>query len=220
MFSKNSKIRQYFKLLKKSPNQVTIEAYNNEVTSYIRKTPPAYKDHHKPMLRWIDSALSHLNGKDVLELGSATPRDATYMRNKGFNVQTSDASKKFVQNLQRKGEDTIQLNALTDNIPTGYDLIFANAVAPHFTYDDTVQFLNNVSQSLSSGSRLAFNLKIGTGESWINEKFAAKRFIHYWQPEDIKELLAQYAFNIVFLESNVDGDLPNHHWINIVVEKR
>jgi 2-polyprenyl-3-methyl-5-hydroxy-6-metoxy-1,4-benzoquinol methylase len=201
------------------PNQATIDAYNHEALTYITKTPHHYQAHHKPMLNWIDTALTELRGKSVLEIGSATPRDATYMRDKGYSVQTSDASEKFVDSLQAQGEPAILLNALTDTIPKGYDLIFANAVAPHFTPSNLIRFLDKTLTALPSGGRLAFNLKIGSGDTWINEKLTAKRFIHYWRPEDIKKTLASFDCKVAFFDANAGGDLPNHHWINIIVEK-
>lgn len=201
------------------PNQATIEAYNHEASTYITKTPHDYQPYHQPMLNWIDTALTDLRGNDILEIGSATPRDANYIRSKGYSVQTSDASEKFVGSLKASGEPALLLNALTDTIPEGYDLIFANAVAPHFTPSNLIRFLRKTLSALPSEGRLAFNLKIGSGDDWINEKLTAKRFIHYWMPEDVKRTLVGFDCKVIFFDANASGDFPNHHWINIVIEK-
>ena len=201
------------------PNQITIHAYDQGVRNYILNTPNTHQSYHQPMLRWIDAAVADLSGKKVLEIGSATPRDATYIRKRGFEVQTSDASEGFVQYLRGLGDNTILLNVLTDPIPTGYDLIFANAVASHFTQTDMVKFLDKATASLQPASRLAFNVKLGTGEAWINEKIPVRRFIHFWQPEDIRSLLDARKLKVIFFESNVAGDIPSHRWINIIVQK-
>lgn len=207
------------KLSNESENNATIEAYNHEAISYIHETPPTYRDYHKSMLNWINAAISSLEG-DVLEIGSATPRDAQYIRSHGIKVQTSDASRGLVRHLRSTGEDAILLNALTDEIPNGYGLIFANAVAPHFTYSNMVKFLEKIEKALSPNARLAFNLKRGNGETWINEKFQTKRFTRYWQPAELKRLLANYQFEIIFMELDASGDRPNHHWINIVLVRK
>lgn len=203
-----------------SPNDKTIGVYDKEASAYISKTPPTHQHYHKSMLTWIDMALAHLSGDKVLEVGSATLRDATYIRSKGFIVTTSDASTEFVRLLREQGEKPLLLNVLSDPIPTGYNLIFANAVAPHFTASDLSRFLKKAHGTLPPHGRIAFNLKAGTGEEWVNEKLTARRFIHYWQPDDVKHfLLTQNMFKIIFFETNAKGDLPTHHWINIVVEK-
>jgi hypothetical protein len=201
------------------PNMATIEAYNHEALTYIAKTPHHYQTYHKPMLNWIDTALAGLRGSMVLEIGSATLRDASYIRDKGYSVQTSDASEEFVTSLQAQNDPAILLNALTDTIPEGYDLIFANAVAPHFTPSNLVRFLEKTLAALPPEGRLAFNLKIGSGDAWINEKLTEKRFIHYWRPEDVKKILTSFDCQVIFFDANASGDFPNHHWINIVIEK-
>lgn len=201
-------------------NQHTIEAYNKEADIYLFKTPSVYQPYHKRMLDWIEASLKDLNQDTiVLEIGSGTPRDANYIRGRGFKVQTSDASKKFVEQLRAADDNAILFNALNDPVPGKYGLIFANAVAPHFTRDDMDTFITKMYSSLDPGERLAFNLKIGYGEGWINEKLTAKRFTHYWQPDEIKQLLAGYGFKLIFFDSDANGDLPSHHWINIVVQK-
>lgn len=201
-------------------NKITIDAYNEEVQAYILQTPSDYQEYHRPMLNWIEAALLDLPlNSRVLEIGSATPRDATFMRSKGYHVQTSDGTAAFVDNLRAKGEDAIKLNVLTDPIPGNYSLIFANAVAPHFTLENMQTFIKKTEESLDTGGRLAFNIKQGLGDQWIDEKFDHKRFIKYWQPEDIRNLLLDHKFKIIFFDSSAPGDLPTHHWCNIVVEK-
>lgn len=201
------------------PNQATIAAYDSEIETYIKKTPSSYRSYHQSMLNWIDAALDNVQGDEVLEVGSATPRDARYIRSKGFIVQTSDASIQFVHSLRHNGEKAILFNALTDQVPGKYDLIIANAVAPHFTRENLIHFLDKMSASLTTGGRLAFNLKRGDGEAWINEKLLKKRFVQYWHPDDIRVLLENYSFKTIFFDTNAAGDSPNHHWINIVLEK-
>lgn len=202
-----------------SSNQDTLEAYDNNVVFYLEHTPPSYVKHHDALLHWIDNSLKDLQGDRVLEIGSATPRDANYIRSKGFSVQTSDGSQKFVDHLRKNGEDAILLNALTDPIPEEFNLIYANAVAPHFTAAELTGFISKAEQALKKSGRLAFSLKIGHGEEWVKEKFQNPRFIHYWQPDGIKSLLTQFNFKIIFFEINDQGDLPTHHWMNITVEK-
>lgn len=201
-------------------NQQTIAAYNHDSELYITNTPPTHQEYHKNMLKWIDTALEGLPKESrVFEIGSATPRDASYIRSKGYFVQTSDASVKLVDYLKSKGESSIVFDALTDNFPEGYDLFFANAVVPHFTPEDVTDFLRKLESVLSKGGRVAFNIKTGTGDSWINEKLEQKRFTHYWQLKDIEALIEKFHFTKLLVQTGAPGDFPTHSWINLVLQK-
>lgn len=200
------------------PNELTIQAYNESVRTWIEKTPQIYGTNHQHMLRWIDVALAAIpHGGSVLELGSATSRDATYMRSKGFRVQCSDASHKFIDNLRSEGENALHLNVLTMPITGDYDMIIANAVLPHFTDKQVLAVLQKIYKALRPGCLFAFDVKQGHGETWIVEKIKAKRFVHYWQPSTISAAVRTTGFEILFMDQ-VPGD-SEHRWINIVAKK-
>ena len=191
----------------KDTNKLTINAYNKCAQQYISHTPPSIDPaSHEPMLKWIDAALALLpdDGK-VFEIGSATPRDASYMRSKGKNVQCSDASTQFVANLREQGENALLFDVLKDPIERGYDMIYANAVMQHFAKDDLAKIMKNIFDSLEPGKIFTFGVKRGDGTEWITEKFSEKRFIQYWQPEDIVSLVEQVGFKIMFIDGDVVG---------------
>ena len=193
-------------------NHITLQSYEKRVAEYEQSVQiqlPALK-------RWIDFSLDTLpKNSRILEIGSATPRDALYMRSKGYQVVCSDAPEGFVQLLKEKGENALKLNILTDSIPKGYDMIFANAVFPHMTEIEMKYIINKVHHILEPKAIFAFSVKQGEGETWITEKFSDKRFIKYWQPEAITKLLKKNGFEILFIDTNINGDLPTHKWINI-----
>lgn len=199
-----------------SPNRLTLDAYSKRFLEFIQSVRP----HHPALLRWIDSALILLpqNGK-ILEVGSATPRDARYMRSQGYRVQCSDAVVGFVNYLRSQGEDALLLDIINDPIYGTYDMVFANAVVQHFTNNELQRVAEKVRDSLPSGGVFAFSVKQGNGNVWINEKFNEKRYIHYWQPGVIRSLLEDAGYDITFMESGVQGDLPGHVWINITAQK-
>lgn len=203
-------------------NKATIVVYDQNAQLYIAKTPATHQPHHKQMLEWINNSLEQLpqNGR-ILEIGSGIIRDATYMRARGYHVQTSDASISLWQELQNAGDfDAILLNALEDELPRGYDMFFANAVVPHFTPDDVRLFLSKVSLALPKEGILAFNVKKGIGDKWINEKFTQKRYSHYWLSEDILKEVEGAGFKIIYSQKSAKGDSPSHIWINITAVKK
>ena len=203
------------------PNKLTIQAYNNQANTYIESTPDQYNGSRQSLRHWIDEILAWVrpNGS-VLEIGSATPRDARYMRSKGFNVQCSDATPNFVAHLKEMGEKPLQLDVTEDPIANeAYDLIFANAVFPHLTYEATVRALANINQGLKSEGILAFNVKQGDGDEWINEKFNEKRYIHYWQPYEIYDAVKASGFDVITIDDGIEGERPTHIWTRIIAQK-
>lgn len=203
-----------------SPNYTTIGAYNRKVDAYISTTPKTYQPHHASMLKWIDNALQQIPPAGfILEIGSGTLRDASYMRSKGYSVQCSDASIGFVEYLRNQGDNAILLDLLNDPILDPFDLVFANAVAPHFTDSDVIKAIKNTYSALPQGGVLAFNLKRGYGDAWVTEKIGEKRYMNYWQPDEIELLIKEQGFHITFMDDHAAGDLPTHTWINIVAKK-
>lgn len=202
-----------------APNDQTIDAYNKGFHSYLEKTPSAYGAPHDELKKWIDTALSFAQkGGSVLEIGSATPRDANYIRKHGFTVQCSDAAINFVRHLQLLGEDAIQLNITRETPSKKYDLIFANAVFPHFTIQDTKHALKHINNCLNENGILTFNVKQGEGDEWVEEKMI-HRYVHYWQPYEIYDLVKSQGYDVLLLEDGIEGDLPTHIWTRIIAQK-
>jgi SAM-dependent methyltransferase len=202
-------------------NKLTIQAYNNQANTYIESTPEQYNGSRQSLRDWIDEILAYVRPQgSVLEIGSATPRDARYIRSKGFEVQCSDATPNFVAHLKDMGETPLLLDVTNDPIPhDSYDLIFANAVFPHLNYEAAQRALTNISQGLKSEGILAFNVKQGDGDEWINEKFNDKRFIHYWQPHEIYEAVSKCGFDVITIDDGIEGERPTHIWTRIIAQK-
>lgn len=201
-------------------NKLTIKAYDDNVDLYLDHTPSIYGKAHESLVRWIDTTLSYVKPQgSILELGSATPRDATYMRKQGFAVQCSDAAQGFVHHLNSIGEPAITLDILNDTPEHLYDAVFANAVFPHFTQRDTEKALANIYACLNLNGILSFNIKQGEGEEWVNEKMSTKRYTHYWQPFEIYDTVKAAGYEILEIEDGVEGDLPTHVWTRIIAQK-
>ena len=201
------------------PNDRTLEAYNSAVAQYIEFTAQIHKREHTPLQKWFDASLEHIkDGGRIFEIGSATPRDAAYMRNQGFWVQCSDASIGFVEYLQSVGEPALYFNVLKHQLIGEYDMIFANAVAPHFTEPELRLMLHSVADALQPGKVFAFSTKYGYGNGWITEKFEPARFIQYWQPHELVPILHDYGFEVVY-QDIARGDFSEHTWIMFVLRK-
>lgn len=201
------------------PNKKTIASYNEYAQDYIKKTTPTVDESPAEMREWIDTALSNVpKDGSIFEIGSAITRDAKYMRSKGYNVTCSDAAKSFVRIMRESGEPAAYFNILEDKLLKKYDMFYANGVFPHFTVTEVRQAIRNVRSSLKPHGIIAFSVKQGTGEEWITEKLQGYRFAHYWTEDDIKALLNEEHFKIIYTSFNT-GLYPSHRWYNIIAKK-
>ncbi|QQG51032.1 MAG: class I SAM-dependent methyltransferase [Candidatus Saccharibacteria bacterium] len=207
--------------MQEDSNKITLTTYNNHTADYIRATPSSHDGVVQQwLILWIDRALAEIKkGGHVLEIGSATPRDANYIRSKGYSVQCSDATPNFVEHLKSLGEPALTINVTEDKIEGKYDMIYANAVFPHLTDTQVDAALENIYQALNNGGVLAFNIKQGEDDEWVNEKFNDKRYINYWQPHEICDAVVHAGFTLVAVDDGVQGDLPTHVWTHIIAQK-
>lgn len=193
-------------------NKKTIESYDAHIDEYINGTTQVVSGHVKD---WLDSSLDGLpKNARILEFGSAFGRDAAYIQDKGYSVECTDATPAFVKLLKSKGFNARQLNAITDDLPMGVNLLVANAVLLHFTRDETRHVARKVYDSLENNGRFAFTLKKGTGESWSDTKLNAPRYFCYWARDDIKALLIDVGFN----EPTIIED-SSDKWLQIITIK-
>ena len=135
-------------------------------------------------------------------------------------MQSSDAASNFVSYLNSLGEHALSLNILEESPEKKYDMVFANAVFPHFTAADTEIALINIYKCLNPQGILTFNVKQGEGEEWVNEKMTELRYVHYWQPYEIYEQVLKAGYDVILLEDGIDGDLPTHVWTRVIAQKR
>ncbi|EPY02570.1 class I SAM-dependent DNA methyltransferase [Magnetospirillum fulvum] len=173
-------------------NDATLRTYRDHVQDYIDGTAQSVSGATQD---WIDAALAGLpDTARLLELGSAFGRDAAYIESHGFALECTDAVPEFVACLQAAGHNARLFNALTDDLNSSYDLIFANAVLLHFTRDEFASVLGKMLRALAPGGRFAFSLKRGEGESWSSAKVGAPRFFCYWEPEPLDSALRRAGF--------------------------
>jgi len=207
-------------ITKLTPNEKTLQTYNKRLAQYIIHTPSQYNESHIPLLKWIEYSLALIpKSAVILEIGSGPGRDAHYISSCGFNVICSDASSKFVDYLNSNEQQAILFDAIKDPIPGEFEMIFANAVIQHFTDQDFGFVLEKVYDSLPPKGVFAFSAKQGEGEAWITEKLQDERYIKYWQPHELSARIEEKRYEIVYLQKDIPGDLPNHIWTLVVARK-
>jgi len=176
-------------------NQITLDSYELGVEPYVANTAAEVSGLFK---EWIDKTLSLVAKKaTILEIGSGFGRDARYIESKGYSVERTDATKGFIELLEKQGVPARHFNVLTHDFTAFYDLIYANAVFLHFTQAELETVLEKIAASLSDNGLLAFSVKPGIGEEWTSVKIGHPRYFCYWQKEPLSALLQSKGFDLV-----------------------
>lgn len=198
-----------------SSNDKTLQTYEQNFSRYIGGTVQVNKEGDF-QTQWLHDFLQYLP-KDarILEIGSAFGRDAQFIEELGYSVLRTDAFNAAVKYLRGRGHKAERLNALTDNIPQGYDALLANAVFLHFTKGEFAMVLRKCYDALTEDGILAFSLKKGDGEVMSDEKMEAPRYFRYWQTEPVIHLLGQAQFEALDQRTS-----PDDKWLNFLARKR
>lgn len=193
-------------------NEETLGVYERNADKYVTGTPEKVSDEFKA---WIDTALGMLPpGSTIFEIGSAFGRDAVYFESQGYNVQRTDAAKAFVELLGSHGHDARQFNALTDEWPSGFDMIFANAVFLHFDEQEFGLAVRKAFEALEAGGIFVLSVKEGKGEGWSSQKMGEPRYFKYWLPGPLQAALEAVGFQVVTLD-----EADDKKWLHAIVKK-
>jgi hypothetical protein len=99
----------------------------------------------------------------VLEVGSATGRDARALEALGRRVERTDAAHAFVEMLSAQGYAARRLDVLTNDVGGPYAAVLAHAVFLHFTSRQLRTALDRVRRALAADGVPGFTVKEGNG---------------------------------------------------------
>lgn len=193
----------------------TLQAYEAGSERFVERTGALNRQTEE----WIRAAVDPLlKTASILEIGSASGRDATFMESLGYQVQRTDGAQAFVDRLNTQGFDARQLNVVTDELGGPWDAIYASAVFVHLTVDQFRTVLQKARAALRPGGTFAFSVKEGNGDEWESGKLDQARFYHYWQADAIQAELDAVGFGpTTIIRGEISGTVvaEPHHWLRV-----
>jgi len=199
-----------------NPNETTIQTYKDGLDKYRERTETEVRGEFK---EWMDTFAGSLpEGGKILELGSATGRDARYFASKGFQVVCTDVVPQALEELASEGFETAEFdfrNEPKQEWLRAFDGFFANAVLLHAPQDVFERAVANIAKVLKQNGVAAFSLKTGEGEEITEEKMDAPRYFKYHSEGEVRELLSTLPFEIVAI--SLTGDAK---WLHVIVKLR
>lgn len=199
-----------------NPQDTTIKTYRENFDKYVERTTQETSGEFK---QWMDSFTSHIpKGGKILEIGSASGRDARYFSSQGFEVVCTDIVPKALEKLKKEGFETSEFdfrNKPKEEWLNSFDGFFANAVLLHAPQEVFESVLSKITSILKEDGVVAFSLKTGQGEEISIEKMDAPRFFKYYAKEELEDILKKYPYEVISL-SYAD----NEKWLHVVLRKK
>ena len=168
-----------------NPCDETLRSYEQAADLYRE----AESAPHPPHLRFLDRFALAVPRATVLEVGSATGRDARLLEARGLRIVRTDATESFVEMLRAGGERAQRVDVRYDELGGPWDAVFANAVLLHLTRPEFHAVLTRIRRAVAPGGVLAFSVKEGDGEAWSHAKLSLPRHFTYWRETPLRHLL-------------------------------
>jgi len=186
----------------------TVASYERGMAEYLAN----YSE--SPTIRAFRSKVARRLGRGarLLELGSGPGDDALYFESQGIAVTRSDATRAFVERMRDAGQEARLLDVTADDLPTGYDGVYANAVLLHLTRTQFADALEKAARSVTAPGLLALTMKEGDGDAWTSAKLARPRFFTYWREGALLAALRAAGWEPSYVE-HVTAREP---WINCI----
>ena len=172
----------------RSTNERTLASYQAAAGRYAAAEPATVEPALSQFLTAFAEAVGV--GGSVLEIGSATGRDAAFLERQGLAVQRSDATEAFVTGLRAAGADAWVLDVRRDDLGGPWDAIYAGAVFLHFDAAELAAVLRRTAAAVAPGGLLAFTVKEGDGAAWSTEKLGEPRHFTYWREPALRGAIA------------------------------
>ncbi len=195
-------------------NDMTVRSYQEHFQEYVANTPQEFSD--PEFKNWIDSFVDALpQGARILELGSASGRDARYVRSKGIDVLCTDVIPEALEALEHDGFKTARYD-FRDPFPKewlgAFDGLFANAVLLHAPEDIFQRILKDMRSVVKKNGIIGFSLLNGTNEEVTTRRISAPRYFNYHTLEELEKMLPTFGYEILWLRH-----AENMKWIQVII---
>lgn len=196
--------------------QSTVAAYESDVAGYsggTRQLP----EH----VRRVAELFARDLGPDarVLEIGSASGRDAAFLESLGGRVDRTDITPGFVDALRAAGHDARVVDPLTDDLGHGYDGVWANAVLLHLNRPEMAVVLHRLRSAVRPGGRLYCSVKEGDGDGWSRHgNVVGARHFTFWREPHLREVLSAAGWKVESIETR-PGSKLDETWLFVVATR-
>lgn len=168
----------------------TLDVYAEQAEAYVKRFNKAGEGTH------MDAFLSDLpKASLILDLGCGPAHTSLAMIEKGYQVEAWDASPDFARLAKETYDVTVLVKQFDELLSCAtYDAVFANFSLLHAPKAKMPDHLMAIARALKPNGKFHIGLKLGTGE----KRDVLGRFYAYYQEDELKSLLDDAGFNVVY----------------------
>lgn len=199
-----------------SADPATIEYYETNAPNYTLSFGQAPSRH-------LDAFLDCLEpDAHILELGCGGGRDAAYMAERGFSLDTTDGTAAMVRKArERTGLPVRQMRFDELDAYEEYDAVWAHACLLHVAWEELPGVLAAIRKALVRGGLHFANYKLGPAGEEGEGRDLLGRLTNLPKQEWLEELYRKAEFEIVAIDryrgSGADGTVRD--WLALTVRK-
>jgi len=204
----------------------TIETYDQIAADYHVIATPEHR-------AWLEDSMrefhARLSGNNVLVAGCGEGRDSRYLQTLGNRVVSFDLSEGMLA-LARASDpngEYLQINLRhVREIDRTFDGIWACACLYHLTKAEFRMCLRDFQAMLNPGGIIFLNLKLGTGERFIEiprdgypggeaakEKLGGSRFYAFYRRDELADYFGDYTVEKERRDLLKEGDGAMEFWL-------
>jgi len=193
----------------------TLKTYEQTAPEYLR----THSDINE-IKACADKFVKLLSGRELLDIGCGSGRDARYFSQQGLKVTGIDLCSNFLQLASNYAPHATFLNMDMRNLSFSnacFDGLWACASFLHLPKSEALQTLQGFHRVLKPSGILYLSLQVGEGEQLVQKSHYSqgKKFFAYYSAAEVEQLIPLAGFKII--ETFVDPKLPK--WLSVYAVK-
>ncbi len=181
-------------------NGATIQAYNKHADVYHQETENFWANFPTSI---IETFTSQLIGKQVLDVGSGSGRDALILKGEGLEITCIDGSKSMVEKTRKLGFKSYLMDFEAMEFPReSFDGVWAYTSLLHVPKTDAEKVLEKIYQILKPSGVFLIGMIEGDFEGEVEREGwqGAKRYFRYYSEEELTRMVTGAGFTLSFQE--------------------
>lgn len=173
-----------------------------------------------PYNKEIDTFISMLSGKSILDLGCGIGSFTKYVADKGYDVDGVDFSKNMIEIAKNKvtNANFFEMDISDLKLTKKYDGIIAINSIIHIEKKEIQKILSSIKNLMNDNGTFFIIIQEGIGEKYIVDPLDedVSEFVSFYTTDEIEKKIEETGFEIIYREkilNDADFELGNNQLV-------